>query len=181
LLLAGFVTSLTLLETQDLPGAPGGERAKPATVLKSTTLGKVTVHYLTIPWGPYTFAAMEAGDDSFYAKRTWPFARLETPVSLTLDGTRLAPGNYALVFHPQAADKKGMSLEVRKIAVAEFLEPGNAMTRTPEGETLSMTAIQFERVKDVAPALGIDLARVEGGASLVIRYGDRQLTRTLVF
>ena len=139
------------------------------------------MHFLTIPWGPNTFAEMERGGDSFYAKRTWPFARMETKVPVTLEGTTLPPGNYALVFHPNTADNKGMSLEVRKILVEEFLVPGNVMTKTPEGETMSRSAASFETVAETVPALALDLKAGGQGASLVIRYGDRRLTKELSF
>ena len=170
---------LAALVTPMIP--PQAEPARPAIERQSAKAGKVTIHYLTIPWGPNTFAAMEKGGDSFYAKRTWPFARMETRAWVTIEGTRVPTGNYALVFHPNTADNKGMTFEVRKIRVAEFLEPGNVMTRTPEGETVVKVPIQFDTVEETVPALSIDLAPAKGGASLVIRYGDRQLTRTLAF
>ena len=109
------------------------EAARPVIEKKTATSGGVTVHFLSIPWGPNTFAAMEKGGESFYAKRTWPFARMETRVPVTLEATTLPPGNYALVFHPNTPDNKGMSLEVRKIPVDEFLVPGNVLTKTPGG------------------------------------------------
>ena len=159
--------------------APEAER--PVIEKKTSSTGGVTVHFLTIPWGPNTFAAMEKGGESFYAKRTWPFARMETSVPVTLEATKLPPGNYALVFHPNTPDNKGMSLEVRKIVVEEFLVPGNVMTKTPEGETLSRGPALFETVAETAPALALELQPMATGASLVIRYGDRKLVKPLAF
>ena len=158
---------------------PEGER--PVIEKKTASASGITVHFLTIPWGPNTFAAMEKGGESFYAKRTWPFARMETTVSVTLEGTKLPPGNYALVFHPNTPDNQGMSLEVRKIAVEEFLVAGNVMTKTPEGKTAATSTAAFETVGETVPALLIELLPATGRASLLIRYGDRRLVKTLTF
>jgi hypothetical protein len=154
----------------DAPKAP--------VVIQTSTVGSVTVKSLNAPWGPNTFAEMERASDSFYNKRTWAFARLETKVPLTLYGAAIPPGNYALVFHPNTIENKGMSLELRKIAVPEFLEAGNVMTRTPEGETVWKAPIRFQTAADVAPALRVKLTGpVNGRLSLVVRYGDRSLIR----
>ena len=154
------------------------EAPKAPVVIQTSTSGAVTVKSLNIPWGPNTFAAMESASDSFYNKRTWAFARLETKVPLTLYGAAIPAGNYALVFHPNTTDNKGMSLEVRRIAVPEFLEAGNVMTRTPEGETVWKAPIHFQTSADVAPALKVELTGpANGKLSLVVRYGDRSLVR----
>jgi hypothetical protein len=167
------------LPPSDQAGAPEAERSP--IEKKSVTLGGIGIHFLTIPWGPNTFAAMEKGGDSFYAKRTWPFARMEAKVPVTIEDTRLPPGNYALVFHPNGLDDKGMSLEVRKIAVPEFLVAGNVMTKTPEGETVARGPAVFETVKEIAPALLVELLPSPGGATCVIRYGDRKLVKALAY
>jgi hypothetical protein len=155
------------------------EPKKPPIVIETVSAPGVTVRHLTIPWGPSTFADMEAGGESFYAKRTWPFARLETTIALGLDGTKIPPGNYALVFHPNTPDHQGMSLEVRKIAVEEFLQPGNVMTRTPEGETLLRVPIRFDTTPDTEPTLKIQLEPGKERLALVVRYGNRRLVKEL--
>ena len=177
LLLAASLLALPVARQAITPG--GAEH--PVIEKKTATAGGVTVHFLTIPWGPNTFAAMEKGGESFYAKRTWPFARMQTTVPVTLEATTLPPGNYALVFHPNTPDDKGMSLEVRKIQVEEFLVPGNVMTKTPEGETVTRTGASFETVAETAPALALGLQSTAKGATLVIRYGDRKLAKELSF
>ena len=161
--------------------ASAPEPERPAIEKKTVSAGGVAISFLAIPWGPNTFAAMEKGGDSFYAKRTWPFARMETKVAVTIEGTTLPPGNYALVFHPNTPDDKGMSLEVRKIAVEEFLVAGNVMTKAPEGETVARGPAVFETVKETAPALTVALLPGSEGASCVIRYGDRRLVKALSF
>jgi hypothetical protein len=154
------------------------EAPKAPVVIQTSTAGTATVKSLSIPWGPNTFAEMESASDSFYNKRTWAFARLETKAPLTLYGAVIPAGNYALVFHPNTRENKGMSLEVRKIAVAEFLEAGNVMTATPAGETIWKAPIRFQTGADVAPALKVDISGpVSGKLSLVVRYGDRTLVK----
>lgn len=175
---AASAVALTLLAG---PGQEPAEPVRPAIEKKVVQAGPVTLHYLTVPWGPNTFAAMERGGDSFYAKRTWPFARMETTLSVTLERQTLPAGNHALVFHPNTPDNKGMSLEVRRIAVEEFLVPGNVMTRTPEGETVAQTPAVFETEGETAPTLLIELQAALDGARLLIRYGDRRLVRELRF
>jgi hypothetical protein len=122
---------------------------------------------------------MERPGDSFYNKRTWPFARMESKVPVTLEGTKIPAGNYALVFHPNGPDNQGMGLEVRKIEVPEFLQAGNAMTPTPQGETIHRAPVRFDTTTSTTPALKIDLAPQKGALSLRVQYGDRVLTRDL--
>lgn len=155
------------------------EPKRPPITIQSTSAGPISVHYLNIPWGPNTFAGMEKAEDGFYNRRTWPFARLETKSAATIEGKRLPAGNYALLFHPNTADDKGMSLEVRKIAGGEFLQPGNVMTPAPEGETMLRTPVRFETVPETAPALAIELRPGKDATSLTVRYGDRRLVKEL--
>ena len=157
------------------------EAERPVIEKKTVSAGGVSVHFLTIPWGPNTFAAMEGPGESFYNRRDWPFARLELKGAVTLEGSPIPPGNYALVFHPNTPDNQGMSLEVRKIAVEEFLVPGNVMTKTPQGETAATSTAAFETVGATVPALVIELLPATGRASLLIRYGDRKLVKSLAF
>lgn len=165
------------------PGAPSpSSQPAPTPVpitIQSVEAKGVSVHFLNIPWGPQTFAAMERPGDTFYNKRTWPFARLESKVALTLDGTRIPPGNYALVFHPNGTANEGMGLEVRKIDVPEFLQPGNAMTRTPDGETIHRAPVRFNTATSTTPALKVELVSQKDVLALRVQYGDRVLTRDL--
>jgi hypothetical protein len=150
----------------------------PGAILASEAAG-IRVHYVPIPWGPETFAEMERGGESYYNRRSWPFARLETEAPLTLDGTRVPPGNYALVFHPNDAERKGMSLEMRRIDVPEFLQPGNALTPTPDGSTVHKAPVAFETVPDTVSTLAVSLEDGDRSARLVVRYGNRRLAKEL--
>lgn len=159
--------------------APQPTDEKPAIVLRSQSVAGASVFYQTVPWGPQTFAVMERSTDSFYNKRSWPFARLETVAALTLDGVRLAPGNYALVFHPASSQQPAMQLEVLKVPAGEFLQAGNVMQRAPEGASVYRGPVTFERVAETTPALAVALEAVPTGLRLDVRYGDRRLTRLL--
>jgi hypothetical protein len=161
------------------PAATNSAESRPAIVLRSQTIAGTSVFFQTVPWGPQTFAVMESAADSFYNKRSWPFARLETREAFTLDGTRLAPGNYALVFHPASREQPAMSLEVRKVGAGEFLQAGNVMQRAPEGESAYRGAISFERVADTQATLAVTLHALPNGLRLEVRYGDRRLERLL--
>jgi hypothetical protein len=160
------------------PSPSPSPSAVPITIQSAQAEG-VSVSFLNIPWGPQTFAAMERPGDSFYNKRTWPFARMESKVALTLEGTKIPAGNYALVFHPNSPANEGISLEARRIAEGEFLQAGNAMTRTPEGETVFKAPIRFETASSTAASLKVEVASQKGAITLRIHYGDRLLTREL--
>lgn len=139
--------------------------------------GGVTVRFLNIPWGPQTFSAMEHPGDGFYSDRTWPFARLESEVAVSIGEAELPAGNYALVFHPNKG--QGMVLEAVKIAPGEFLQAGNIMTKTPEGESAYKSLAIFELVEETLPALDVSLTAGETGIALRVAYGNRRLQRTL--
>jgi len=167
---------VTLLLAQAAP--PPGDTAPPSEGQPKITIHKAEgpdaeVFYLSIPWGPNTFAAMQSPGNGFYNRRSWPFARLATKTALKLDGVEIPAGNHALVFHPNTSDDAGMSLEVRQIDVAEFLEEGNAMTRTPEGETVWRAPVRFDTAAGTTPALKIEILPEAGGFRLKVQYGDR--------
>lgn len=159
-------------------GASAGAPAQAPIVVRKAEAKGIAVHYLNVPWGPSTFTEMEKGLGSYHSKRTWPFARLETRVAVTMDGTRVPAGNYALVFHPNDGTH-GMALEVLKIGVPEFLQPGNPLTPTPPGESLLKKPIVFEADSETAPALDIRAEPKDGAVRLEIRYGDRRLVQEL--
>jgi hypothetical protein len=166
---------LPLLLVASVAAAQEMVEKKAPTIHKAETAG-ATVYYLNIPWGPVTFGAMEKGADSANVRRTWAFARIETSKPATLGAAKLAPGNYALVFHPNQG--KGMALEVLKIAAGEFLEAGNPRVATPAGESVHKEPITFETAESVA-ALALSIDTQKDGQQLVIRYGDRKLARAL--
>jgi hypothetical protein len=170
-----FAVLLLLAQAGAQPtnSAVGPPPARPAITIHTVGAPGVQVFYLNIPWGPETFAAMERSGESHYNRRSWPFARMETTRPLRIEKTRVPEGNYALVFHPNTPKDEGMSLEVRKIAPGEFLQAGNVLTRTPEGETLWRAPVAFDTAEQSVVALEIEAVTEASGVRLHVRYGDR--------
>ncbi len=171
------MTSLVLVLALGQVAASAEASKRPAITIQKAEAPGVQVFHLSMPWGPETFAAMERPGEGFYNRRSWPFARMETTKTLTIGERALPAGNYALVFHPNTPDDEGMSLEVRKIAPGEFLQTGNVMTRTPEGETVWRAPVAFEVVETTVPALEIGLTPGPGDLRLDVRYGDRRTSQ----
>jgi len=178
LALAAFAALATTpaLAAQQQQAAP----ERPKVAKQEAKADGVSVHYLALPWGPQTMASMEAPGEGFYNRRSWPFARLESTIPLTLDGTALEPGNYALVFHPNNSKDEGMSLEVLRLSIDEFLQEGNAMTPTPEGTTVFKAPIRFDTASSTAPSLEIGLTPDAHDVTLTVHYGDRLLQKKLL-
>lgn len=170
----GLAAASGAQEAEEAPAAP--ERR---IVLETSSAAGLSVHFLTIPWGPQTFAAMEAPGEGFYNRRTWPFARLETEVEFKLAGHPVEPGNYALVFHPNNERDEGMSLEVLRIGPGEFLQPGSVYTPTPPGERLFKLPVTFDTAEGISPTLKVQLSPNAGKTSLVVQYGDKRLIRDI--
>jgi hypothetical protein len=161
-------------------GATAEEPKRPAITIQTVEAEGVQVFHLSMPWGPETFAAMERPGEGFYNRRSWPFARMETKRTLAIGETTLPPGNYALVLHPNTPENQGMSFEVRRIAPGEFLQNGNVMTRTPEGETVWQAPATFATAEITVPVLEIGLTPGPDGLRLDVRYGDRRTHQVFV-
>ena len=169
---------LLLAQAAQAPDTAVGPAAAAATITRQEAKSAdADVFYLNIPWGPNTFAEMESPGDSYYNRRSWPFARMETKRPLRLGETVIPVGNHALVLHPNTPKNEGLSLEVRQIDVPEFLEEGNVMTRTPEGRTLWQGPVRFDTAADTTPALRISILPAQGGFRLRIQYGNRVTVR----
>jgi hypothetical protein len=165
---------LLLVQAAQAPDtAVGPETAAAKITRQEAKSADADVFYLSVPWGPNTFAEMESPTDSYYNRRTWPFARMETRRPLRFGGIEIPAGNNALVLHPNTPKNEGLSLEVRQIDVPEFLEEGNVMTRTPEGRTLWQGPVRFDTAADTVPALTIGILPAKGGFRLRIQYGNR--------
>jgi hypothetical protein len=169
-------------------GLPIGPAARTTTIqTASLDVGKtqnaLQLQYLDLPFGPVTFGHMEKGDDSYYSKRTWPFAHLKLAVNAKYEGKDLVPGDYVLVFTP-----KGLEPEMA-IALASFnpdppgstfLVPGSVSAETPkDAVVVHKKPITFGTGAPVEKALHFDLAKVDGGAEIRLHYGDRTLTERL--
>ena len=86
-------------------------------------------------WHPAIFEAMASGKgDVPEAKRNWVVVRVILDARpLTLEGKRLAVGNYALTLWPNL-DGKGMQVEMRRVDMRDVFPNLNAMAPAPRGE-----------------------------------------------
>lgn len=162
----------------------GSAQTREQTTIQTTTFDvatlrdAVTISYLNLPWGEATFGYIEHGTKgSYYGERTWPFAQLETKVALTLDGTRINPGQYALVITP-GADVKPMSLSIVPFEGPTFLKPGNIFSPTPKGMALYNRDISFQTFDGLADHMKIDAVATPTGFDLVVNYGNRKLAKS---
>ena len=142
----------------------------------------VEIRFVDYHWQAALFEAMEKGSRSIpEATRNWVVARVvldDRP--LTLEGSRLPVGNYALALWPNL-DGKGMAIEMRKVDMRELYPDVNAIAPAPKGETVYKGLAKFEAGQPLASRFDIamgsdDLAKV----TLTIRYGDRRLVVTFV-
>ena len=148
--------------------------------LRTTILRSVKVEYVETPWGPKTMAQIEGDGENWLSKRQWPFARLELGASATVAGTRLAPGNYALVLRRMAPPAgPGLEVEFLRTTDADFLMPGIAMARVPAGEPALVMPVTLERLATVAPKLTIALEDRRETIRLAATYGDRRFVTDL--
>jgi hypothetical protein len=141
----------------------------------------VEVRFVDYHWQPALFDAMEKGTPTVpEARRNWVMARIildQRP--LTLRGTKLPVGNYALAWWPNL-DGKGMAIEVRRVDMRDVFPNVNAIAPAPKGETIYKGPAQFETVSPLAPRFDATLGEDGGTVTLTIRYGDRRLLLPLV-
>lgn len=139
--------------------------------------GAVAFSYLNLPWGEKTFSYIEHGvKDSYYGERTWPFAQMDTKVSLTVDGTKLAPGQYALVITP-GSDAKSMTFSVVRFEGPTFLKPGNVFSPTPKGASLVSKDAEFATVEALTDHMNIETQKTKDGFTMIVNYGNRKFTK----
>ncbi len=140
--------------------------------------GAINVQYLNFPWGEVTFSYIEHGTKgSYYGERNWPFAQLDTKVPLNLDGTKINPGQYALVISP-GSEAKPMSLSLVQFEGETFLKAGNVFSPVPKGDTIYSKDITFETVDTTADHMKIDVNPTTQGVDLIVDYGNRRLEKS---
>ena len=142
----------------------------------------VEIRFVDYHWQPALFEAMEKGSRSIpEATRNWVVARVvldDRP--LTLEGSRLPVGNYALALWPNL-DGKGMALEMRKVDMREVYPDVNAIAPAPRGETMYKGPAKFEAGNPPASRFDIAMGSDDPAkVTLTIRYGDRRLVLTFV-
>lgn len=144
--------------------------------LRSVKVPGVEFRFVDYHWQPALFEAMASGKgDIPEAKRNWVLARVVLDARpLTLEGTRLAVGNYALALWPNL-DGKGLQIEMRRVDMRDVFPDVNAIAPAPRGETIHKGPARFETVSPLAERLDVQLGEAEGVVVLALRYGDRRL------
>jgi hypothetical protein len=137
----------------------------------------IEVRFVDYHWQPALFEAMEKGTgDIPEANRNWVIARIVLDKEpLTLEGQKLAVGNYALVLWPNL-DTKGMTIEMRRVDMRDVYPNLNAIAPAPQGETVYRGPARFEAADPLAPRLDMAVAEVDRTVVLTVTYGDRRLT-----
>jgi hypothetical protein len=147
--------------------------------LRSDSVPGVELRFVDYHWQPVLFEAMASGKgDVPEARRNWVYARVildDRP--LTLEGKRLAVGNYGVALWPNL-DGKGMQVEVRRVDMRDVFPDINAMAPVPRGETAYKGPAKFETQSPLQERLSVTLKEEEGKVLLTLLYGDRRLPLT---
>jgi len=166
---------LALLLPAQVPKEPAKD-----LFLHSANVPGVEIRFVDYHWQPAIFEAMASGKgDVPEARRNWVVVRMILDARpLTLEGTRLAVGNYALALWPNL-DGKGMQVEMRRVDMRDVFPDVNAMAPAPRGETFYKGPARFETVSPLAERLDVQVAEADGVVVLALRYGDRRLALKL--
>ena len=147
--------------------------------LRSDKVPGVELRFVDYHWQPVIFEAMASGKgDIPEARRNWVYARVilnDRP--LTLEGKRLAVGNYGLALWPNL-DGKGMQVEARRVDMRDVFPNLNAMAPVPRGETIYRGPAPFETQSPLQERLSVTLTESEGKVVVTLLYGDRRLPLT---
>lgn len=140
------------------------------------------IRFVDYHWQPALWEAMEKGSRTIpEATRNWVVVRVvldDRP--LTLEGTRLAVGNYGLLLWPNL-DGKGMAYEMRRIDMREVYPDVNAIAPSPRGETVYKGPAKFTAGNPLASRFNVAVGSEDPAqVTLTIGYGDRRLVLTFV-
>ncbi len=155
-LLAGAMALALLSE----PGSPPPDRKAEPPVATVETRG-VRVRY-----APLSSPADPAAP--------WPLGRLETTVTLHLDGRTIEPGHYALVCHP-GADHSQAHLAFVRLQPSQWL--GSDLWRLPQGDPLFRAPVRFDVAAGTSPRLVVSLSPGKRRITLTARYGNARVVR----
>ncbi len=174
-MLTSSLVALALLAPVQVPKEPAKD-----LFMRSANVPGVEMRFVDYHWQPALFEAMASGKgDVPEAKRNWVVARVildDRP--LTLEGKRLAVGNYGLALWPNL-DGKGMQFEMRRVDMRDVFPDVNAMAPVPRGETFYKGPAHFETGLPLAERLDVQMAEAGGVVTLTLRYGDRRLSLKL--
>jgi hypothetical protein len=141
----------------------------------------VEIRFVDYHWQPALFEALEKGADIPEAKRNWVVIRMildDRP--LTLEGTRVAVGNYAIALWPNL-DGKGMAVEMRRVDMREVYPDINAIGPAPAGETVYKGPAKFVTGNPLVERFNVAVGSEDPAkVTLTVSYGDRRLVLTFV-
>jgi hypothetical protein len=191
--LFALCAAAALAQETPMQGETRVDKRKLTTVQTSAvdsgkTKNAVEVRYLNLPWGEATFGYIETGNDprnqGYYAGRTWPIAHLKLAAPAKFEGTKLAPGDYAIVITPaNPKESKGMILSIASFTPGEggtFLKAGDVFVDTPKDANIIVShPIKFDKGAPAVDHLVIETARTGHDVWLKFHYGDRTLTEKL--
>lgn len=180
-----------LVATADAPPSPAaspGSRQAPSMLpselnpanapLPTAEANGVKIVYQPLPYNPHHFAAVEHGiADRPAFKHSWFVAHVATTVPLTLEGTAMPPGNYAVVFHPKR-DERGMLMEVRKIPAGHALRR-QVIAAVPEGTVVYSAPVKWSVTDETLPRLTVSVNATSHGRRVTFHTGNRILVMEL--
>jgi hypothetical protein len=172
MMLPGAVLALLLPGQAQVPKEPAKD-----LFLRSAKVPGVEIRFVDYHWQPAIFEAMASGkgDAPPEAKRNWVVVRVILDARpLTLEGKRLAVGNYGLALWPNL-DGKGMQVEMRRVDMRDVFPNLNAMAPVPKGETIYRGVANFETESPLVDRLNVTIVEADGAILLTLHYGDRRL------
>jgi hypothetical protein len=174
-MLTGSLVAVALLVPLQVPKEPAKD-----LFLRSANVPGIEMRFVDYHWQPAIFEAMASGKgDVPEAKRNWVVARIILDARpLTLEGKRLAVGNYGLALWPNL-DGQGMQVEMRRVDMRDVFPDVNAMAPVPRGETYYKGPAQFETGLPLAERLDVQMTEADGVVTVTLRYGDRRLALKL--
>jgi hypothetical protein len=147
--------------------------------LRSASVPGVELRFVDYHWQPVIVEAMASGKGGVpEARRNWVYARLIlNSRPLSLEGKRLAVGNYGLALWPNL-DGKGMQVEARRVDMRDVFPDINAMAPVPRGETIYRGPARFEAVSPLQERLSVTLTEEGDKVLVTLVYGNRRLPLT---
>ena len=159
-----------------------GQEAPPNApqYVKSVQAPGVDVRYLDFGWNEEAFTTLEKGGTHPVGRRSWVLARLLLQSqALKWNGRTIPLGPSLLVLNP-AQGSAGPTLELRSVDMREVFVDMNVVAEPPKGETYQKVPASFTRVDTLAPRVAISLQDKGSSLDLIVHYGDRKTTITLV-
>jgi hypothetical protein len=173
--LAGVALSMTLggpVVAQESPNKPN--------YVKTVKVPGLEVRFLDFKWDAEAFATLEKGGPHPVGQRSWVLARLlATTNPFRCEGKVIPVGPSLLILNPGRAGV-GPGLELRSIDMREVFVDMNVVAIPPPGETYWHGPASFRKVPAVANRLEVTLAEGQGTIDILVHYGDREATTTLV-